>query len=123
MVASFVENAEDHRYSLAPTPVKNHIWGTALSTGVEGATEAAILDGFMADKPHLVAFKANGVATNFVLNTAKPSTSATYPIWVNGVLQTTELSGQTVDDFTFTIAPADGADIIAFYGIAKDADE
>lgn len=120
--ASFTENAEDHRYSLAPTPVKYHIWGTALSLLTEGVTEAGIFDGFTTNKPHLVAFKADGVEDVFVFNTAKQPVNANYSVWVDGVLQTAGIT-KNLTDVTFTVAPADGSDVIVFCEIENDPDE
>lgn len=122
IAASFVENAEDHRYSLAPTPVKKHIWGTALELATEGATESAIIDGFTTEKPHLVAFKADGVEDVFAFNTDKQPVANTYSVWVNGTLQTSGIT-KNLTDVTFAAAPADGADVIVFCEIENDPDE
>ena len=113
--ASFTENPEDHRYSLAPTPTTKHLWGELLTTGVEGTLESGIFDGKMDYKPKLVAWKANGSQETFDL----PADAAlnTYVVYVNGVLNTSVIKTTAQIDFD-GYPPANNAIVVAFYGEA-----
>lgn len=116
--ASMDENAAEDRYSIAPNPSSSHIWGTALATGTEGATEMAMAEGMSEGKPNIVAFKGNNSAVAFLLPTAKPATATTkMKVWENGVAKTVGggLASLTTTTITFSSAPATGAMVVCFY--------
>jgi hypothetical protein len=118
IIASFGENAEDHRYTIAPNIVTKHIWGTAFDVLTDGFTESAILDGFSSNKPKLVAFKGDGVEDAFDFEAGIPMANNTYPVWVNGTLQVADVT-KTTTGMTFTAPPAADADIIVFGSTVK----
>lgn len=118
--ANMDENAAEHTYTVAPNPTTKHLWGTALASGTEGATEAAAIEGMTKGRPNIVAFKGDAATVAFLFPTAKPAIAtitAKIAVWVDGVLKT----GGGVDyteattGITFGVAPADGAIIVAFY--------
>jgi hypothetical protein len=118
MPASMDENPAEDRYSIAPNPSTTHLWGTALASGTEGATEMALAEGMAEGKPNVVAFKANGSATIFLLPTAKPATgTAKMKVWDNGVVKTVGggLASLTVTTITFTVAPTANHIIVCWY--------
>jgi hypothetical protein len=119
--SSFTENAEDHRYSLAPTPVSKLPWGESLKVPTHGVTEATIFDGFMVNKPHIAAWLGDGTSTDFNFHVDRPAAESTeaYGVWVNGVSATVTRSTTGIE---FSSPPANGALIVAFYGVANDPD-
>lgn len=114
--ASMNENPAEDVYSVAPNPTAFHLWGTALDATEEGATEMAVGEGMSVGRPNIVAFLANGVLATFLLPTAKPAiNTASIAVWVNGVLQTTELGTLTTTTIPFDVAPASGDVIVVYY--------
>ena len=116
--ASMDENAAEDLYRVAPNPTTKHLWGTALVSGTEGATEMALAEGMSEGKPNIVAFKGDGAATAFALPTDKPATAtAKMKVWKNGTVQTvgSGLATLTVTTATFTAAPASGDMVVIFY--------
>lgn len=118
--ANMDENAAEHTYMVAPNPTTKHLWGAALASGTEGATEAAAVEGMSKGRPNIVAFKGDASETAFLFPTAKQAIATVadkVEVWVDGVLQT----GGGVDytaattGVTFGSPPADGAIIVAFY--------
>jgi len=110
---SFDENAYKTIIDVALNPTTKHIWGEALTTGVEGAGETAFDEGDAAKRPNLVAFKGNNSTTIFLLPTSKPATStAKMKVWVDGVVASPTLA---VDKITFSPAPGTGEMIVLLY--------
>jgi hypothetical protein len=115
--AGMGENPIDQRYTISPTPTTKHLWGVTLTLVTEGATEAGIFKGKSPYKPKLDSYLADGVEDNYVL--AKTAANNTYPVYVDGVERTSNIT-KTTTDFTFTSSvPSSGADISAFYGQAS----
>ena len=113
------ENASEMRYTFAPNPVTKHLWGTALATGTEGATEAAMIEGMAENKPHIVSFLADGVEDNFLFHVDRPSAAnAKLVVWDNGTLKTVT-THYTIDalgvGITFLVAPTAGHFIVVYY--------
>lgn len=116
--ASMDENPAEDRYSVAPNPTTKHLWGTALVSGTEGATEMALAEGMAEGKPNIIAFKGDAAAVAFTLPTGKPATATTkMKIWNNGTVQTvgSGLASLTVTTVTFTAAPASGDIVVVYY--------
>jgi len=114
--ASMDENAAEDRYTVAPNPTAFHLWGTALDVGTEGVTEMAFAEGMAVARPNIVAFKADGSTSSFLLPVGKPAKSvSSIVVWVNGVLQTgTELGTVTTTEIPFDVLP-DADDIVVVY--------
>lgn len=104
-------------YQIAPTPTVNHLWGTALSSGTEGATEAVVIEGMSEGKPIVVAFEGDGVEDEFLFPTSKPAINTSkVAVWQNGVAVPAGAAlTVTTTKITFTAAPADGDRVVVFY--------
>jgi hypothetical protein len=114
--ASMDENPAEDRYQVAPNPTAYHLWGTALADNTEGATEMALAEGMATNRPNVVAFLADGAETDFLLPVNKPAVSIDkIAVWVDGVLQTTELGTLTTTTIPFDVAPELGAIIVVYY--------
>jgi len=115
IVAGMGENAEDTRFKVAPSPTTKTLWGETLDADTAGASEATILIGMTKGRPKLVAFKANGSATDFSFPASAPARDvATISVWKNGTLVSSGLT-PAVDKITFSVAPTSGDDIVVLY--------
>lgn len=113
--ANMDENPAEERYTVAPNPTTQHLWGTSFSDILEGATEASIIEGMAEKRPNLVAYKGDGTENTFLLPVAKPAANiAKMVAWVDGVEQTTGVTFTTTDA-TFTTPPALDAPIVIYY--------
>ncbi len=114
--ASMDENPAEDRYTVAPNPTSVHLWGTALSALEEGATEMAFAEGMAERRPNIVAFKADGLEDTFLLPVGKPAIDPlSIVVWVDGVLQTTEIDSVTTTTILFDVVPDDEANIVVYY--------
>lgn len=108
------DNPSEFRYQVIASPSTKHLWGTALATGTEGATEAAALETMGSNKPKVVAWLGNASATSFSLPSNFPAVStAKMIVWVNGVLNAS--SNTTTAITPAGGAPASGAIIVCWY--------
>jgi hypothetical protein len=73
----FAESPQDYRYSIAPNPVEDHIWGDALDETNDGATSAAVISGYTDYPPNIAAFVADGVETEFTFPATEQAVNAT----------------------------------------------
>jgi hypothetical protein len=111
--AGMEDNPVDHRYSLNINPVDKHIWGALLTENVEGALSQGYADMYATVRPDypLVSFKTDGSEDTFVF-TAYKTGLTTYPVLVNGVLQST---GVTKGDGTLTFDYPPAAGILSIW--------
>ena len=110
--------ATEHAFSVVPQVVSKHLWGKAFSVLTEGYTTAQVLEMQTLNKPHIVAFKADGTEDEFLLETTYPAVDVdTMVVWVNGVEQTSGIALATTG-ITFTSAPANDAIIVVLYEYA-----
>lgn len=108
------ENAGVSKYSIAPSPSTTHLWGTALTSGSEGAGEASFIEGQSEARPIIVSFKGNNSTTAFLFPADKPATTvAKIKVWQAGVVKVP--SPLTVTGFTLTPAPGTGVMVVAYY--------
>lgn len=106
---------ESRTYTIRPQFVKNHLWGTALSTSTEGATQVQGFRGVSEYKPRLVSFLGDNAETQFVFETTYPAQSTDkIAVYVNGVLQTADITLATTQ-VEFTTAPTTSANVDIFY--------
>lgn len=106
---------EQKAYTIRPQFVKNHLWGTALSTSTEGAEQAQGFRGISEFKPKIVSFIADNSETEFALPTGYPAQSSDkIAVFVNGVLQTADITKAT-NSVQFTTAPTTDANVDIFY--------
>lgn len=105
------ENPVDHRYQININPMSSLPWGTALTELTHGTKKSGFFDLYSTLRPEkqypMVAFKANGSATEFTFEDYKTGRSD-YPVFVNGVLQTTEVT-KADGSFEFDYPPAEDA--------------
>jgi hypothetical protein len=114
--AGMDENAAEERYTVAPNPTAYHLWGSAMTELEEGATEAAIIEGMAEGRPNIIAFIGDGGEDTFLFPVAKPPIDVDkVVVWVNGVLQDTELGVISTTTIPFDAAPADGDIIVVYY--------
>lgn len=111
MSAGLEENPVDHRYSLNINPVKRLPWGQLLTVVDNGTLKAGYIDLYSTLRPAnqgeqypLVAFKADGTETEFTF-TAYANGKTDYPIFVNGVLQSSGVT-KANGSFEFDYPPA-----------------
>ncbi len=118
MTPGMEENPVDVRYALAMTPVTQHLWGAALSVGTEGVTEAQFFRFITEYKPKVVAFKGDGATTDFLFPSDAPAVNVDkIAAWQNGTDVTSGITKATTG-ITFSVAPADGDDIVVWYEVA-----
>jgi hypothetical protein len=109
------DNPAESKYELAISPTTKHLWGLALSVANDGCLEAGVVEGMTEGRPNIVAWKGNGVLTNFLFPLDKPATAvgkvaATY---VDGVLTVPDTI--TVTSITITTPPTTGKIITTIY--------
>lgn len=93
------DNPAEVRFVTAPAIVQNHLWGAALTTALDGATSAQVIDRSFEYKPKLIAFKGNGTDVAFPFPAAyQAADTAKIKVWVDGVLQV------LTTDYTVTTA-------------------
>lgn len=122
VLAPMNDNPSEFRYQVIASPSTKHIWGTALATGTEGATEAAAIETMTGNKPKIVAWQADGSEDNFVYPASKmPISDAKTVVWLNGVLQTSgggDYTWDVVTGITFDTPPNDHDIIVSWYEYA-----
>jgi len=113
--SGYSEAPEERAYTVRPSFITEHIWGTAIDLATEGCNRAQLVRGISQFKPKIVAFRGDAVTENFLFPTADPAQSDTKTsVWRNGALQ----AGSYIWDatgITFTVAPDDGDNITVFY--------
>lgn len=116
----FDDNPEERAYSLTPQLCTKHVWGTAFSDGIEGATQAQVVRGVFQYKPKLIAFQGDGSEDTFPFPAdAQAVAVGKIAVWVNGVLRTTNITKATTGlTFTASYEPANLANITVLYETA-----
>ncbi len=112
------ENPNEQRYSIVSNPTGKHLWGASLTTGVEGATEAAFVEGMATYRPKLVAWKADGTEDEFLFPTACPARDYSTPkiaVWDNGTLVAGGDMTLIATKITFDTPPTLNHIIVALY--------
>lgn len=107
----------EQMYTFRPQYVSKHLWGTAFSASTEGFTQAQLIRGVAANKPRIVAFKADGTTTTFTLGDTATST-AKVAVWNAGVLTTAGITVNTTS-VVFTTAPTANNMIVTFFEVAN----
>lgn len=115
VLAGMNDNPGEFRYQVIASPSTKHIWGTSLSTGTEGATEAAVIETMSAGRIKVVAWKTDGVAVDFLFPLDKQATSAgSVTAWLDGVLVSSGIT-VTTDKIAYAVAPTTGKYLVALY--------
>lgn len=89
--AGMGDNPTETKYEMGPSPVSTHIWGTAMSTATDGATEAAVIRGQTEGKPVYGFSVGDATEDEFPWPTGYAPTTALLgkvAVWVDGVLKT-----------------------------------
>ncbi len=108
-------------YTMRPAFVKKHLWGITFSTSIEGFTQAQMIRGHSQYKPRLVAFKADGTTTTFVLGqTAVSTTKISVYDYTAG---TTASVTATTTSIVFTTAPTTDHILVATFEVANTASD
>lgn len=117
----FNENAAEHTFNVTPSYVTSGPWEKTFATGDEGFTRAQAIV-FQSLKPlGLAAWLSDDYDTVFSFPTTEQANDAVTPaiaVFVDGVLQTTEIASYAADSVTFTVAPVDDKRIVSLYEIA-----
>ena len=114
------ESPEARIYTVLPQFVTAHIWGVALSTGVEGFLQAQGFRGISEFKPKLVQWEdpapgGGPVALAFPGDSPAQAT-AKIKVWVDGVLTVPDTLATTQVEFTTGVITT-GAVVVAFYEV------
>ena len=114
--ASMTDTTSDLTFPVVPAISKNTIFGTALTEASNGTLTSQMGMLMTENKPHICAWKADGVATSFLFDADKPAANATtayLTVTVDGVVTaptTTPTTGPT-----FSPALVSGKTIICCY--------
>lgn len=117
------ENPAEHLYQVNASVVQKYLWGEALTTVNDGATEMQYAIQHTVNRPHIVAWLGDGVEDVFAFHASRPaaSTAKIHGVWVNGVLKvlTTDYT-VTTTEITFGVGdvPANNDLITCFYEYA-----
>jgi hypothetical protein len=116
--------ADENTYTLQPRVFNKYPWGLPFTLANDGCLEAQIIRGISRYRPHLAYWEGEGAETAFLFSTGFKAAAAdrvkVYH-WVAATGVVTDVTATvtiTVDSITFTVAPADGDIVIAFYEIA-----
>lgn len=103
---------EERRYAITPSVVSAYPWGESLVEGTDGCTEMQYVEISTEYIPRIVAFQADGTATEFSFGTEAVNTDKV-AVYVDGTEQTTGIT-VAVGSVTFDSAPSDGSNIVVF---------
>ena len=119
MPSQMTDNPEDFRYYLAPNPSTMYLWGQALVSGTDGASEAGIDDIYSYYKPHIAAWLGDGsTKAVFAFNASYPAVDADHvSVFDNGTPASPTID--PVNGLTFSDAPLAGHIITALYELAS----
>lgn len=117
--SSMNESPNEQLYNITPQVVSKHIWGVAFAVGTEGFSEAEVLEGMYEDYPHIVAWKGDGAAVDFLFHTSRPAVATTKIHMVTEQdVDVTATVTKAVDKITFAVAPTSGDIIVCEYEYA-----
>lgn len=117
----FADTPQDYRYTVAPNPVDDHLWGDAIDETADGATTATVISGFTSYPPNIAAFVGDNAETAFTFPADEQAVNAT-DITVFGAAAgsanltevTTGITKATTG-VTWDTAPASGYEIVIVY--------
>jgi hypothetical protein len=113
--SGYSEATEERMYTVRPSFVTEHIWGTAFSEATEGCNRAQLVRGISQYKPKIVAFRGDALTTDFLFPTDAQAQSADKTsVWRNGVIQSASYTWDAAS-ISFLVAPDDGDNITVLY--------
>jgi hypothetical protein len=114
-----VAEASNQVFQIVPSRVTKHLWRVAFSLATDGCTKAFFRDWVTQYYRMVVAWKGDGVATQFLFDTDLPAVATTKiaGVWVNDVLDASAALALT--GVTPTTMPADGDIIVVSYEVAN----
>lgn len=106
---------ESRMYTVRPQYVKNHLWGTALSTSTEGTEQVQGFRGISEYKPRIVSFLGDNAETDFSFESGFPAQSTDkIAVFVDGTLTTANITKATTG-VQWTTAPTTSQNLDVFY--------
>jgi len=123
VLAGMNDNPGEVRYQVIASPSTKEIWGTSLTTVLEGATEAAVIEVHSAQRPKIVTWLADVAQVAFDLPAAFPSANVVTgysACWVDGVLLVYGVGAgkyefTDADTITLGTAPGVGKNVVLWY--------
>jgi hypothetical protein len=109
----FVDQIMSRPYTMVPSIVSKHVWGTAFSEATEGFTSAQFIRGYTRGKPKKIAWLGNNTIVEFTFPTDFPAIVASVAVWLNGVLTTP--TTVTTTKITMATAPGTGVNMTVAY--------
>ena len=121
MPASFTADLSDITYQIAPLITTQRLWGPDWTVATNNTTTAQMAQFASIGFPYLVAWKADGTATDFLFDVDKPAinnTTAFIGVWQTDPstnICTSATVTKAVTKITYAVAPAIGTIITAMY--------
>lgn len=121
---SMTADKQEFTYDLIPSSVNHHLWGLGFATGVEGFTEAEILESQTFNIPHVVSWLGDNVVTEFLFHASRQAVStakihAIMSVATDGtVTDITSTATKATDGVTPASKPGVGEIITCFYEYA-----
>lgn len=115
------ETPEDRVYTVRPQFITQHIWGTALTTGTEGAESAQGFRGVSEFKPKLIQYThptpGGGVVTLAFPTDAPAQATGKIKVWIASVATVPDTLGTTQISFTTAVLTTN-AIVVVLYEVA-----
>jgi len=112
-------NPYEKNYALVPTMSSRYPWGLAMTTNADGCLAAFFQKGNSQFPLWWANFKGDGSTTQFSFSANYQAVSTSkMAVYLNGTLQTSGITKAT-DKVTFTVAPANDANIAIIYEVAN----
>jgi len=112
-------NPFEKNYALVPTMSSKYPWGLDMTANADGCLAAFFQKGNSQFPMWWANFKGDSSVTQFSFSTSYQAVSTSkMAVYVNGTLQTSGITKAT-DKITFSVAPADNANIAVIYEVAN----
>ncbi len=116
---SEANNPYEKNYTLSPTMSSKYPWGLAMTANADGCLSSFFQKGNSQYPMWWANFKGDNSTLVFSFSASYQAVSTSkMAVYVNGVLQTSGITKAT-DKITFSVAPADNANIAVIYEVAS----
>jgi len=123
VLAGMNDNPGEVRYQIIASPSTKEIWGTSLTTVLEGATEAAVIEMMSVSRPKIVTWLADAAQVAFDCPVGFPPSTVTgveSACWVDGTLLVYgsgagKYEWTDTDTITLGTAPGIGKNVCLWY--------